>query len=186
MGFALGRQHFSTPFWMPGDVEQYFPLGVQRRATAAACAASCRRPAASNVPARIFFKLLPVQCCDRATLRSAARQLQRPKGRLPPEQHLPFSWKRKSRAVSCCASAGTAAAGTTAQTDTRQHRWRVPDVFGAWSSWWHLDASDQMTRGSRPQSLRSIVVKLWRLMRVNKVLLAGAFVCMVRRPCGMQ
>lgn len=74
------------------------------------------------------------------------------------------------------------------EADKHQQRgWRLPHVLADWQRWWALPGAEQKASDAKPQPLRSIVSKLWRLMRVNKVLLAGAFVCMVSwHRCGLQ
>ena len=122
--------------------------------------------------------------CGSCAVRTAARQWRRRKAALPAELHNVFSWKRKRQVQSCFAQAGAAALGSDVQqesnsSNSRHQRLRLPNICAAWGKWWHLEASDKVASDSKPQSLMSIVTKLWRLMRVNKLLLAGAFIFMV-------
>ena len=88
--------------------------------------------------------------------------------------------QRHAHVLQVRATAAAPAASTGDQKDaTSQRRWHVPNMFSVWDRWWELGANDQAAESSQSQGLGDIVSKLWRLMRVNRLLLGGAFIFMV-------
>ena len=80
----------------------------------------------------------------------------------------------------CCSAAATAG-GSAASSD--QHSGldaRSSSIVARFWDWWSLGPTEEGS-SKNTQSLRGIAGKLWRLLRVNRWLLLGAFTFMVRR-----
>ena len=79
------------------------------------------------------------------------------------------------RCTASAAGAAAAPADSSAREGGRQS-WRE-----AYRSWWRIIPAAQPAGGSAPpQSIRRIARKLWRVLNINRLLLAGALTFMVR------
>lgn len=113
----------------------------------------------------------------KAPFTSAVTQNYRQKRALQAPLHHCCAWKRKRMRTGAAAQSGAAV------VEQQPDKGPLLSPLRQWRDWWNLKASDQVASESQPQPLRSIVLKLWRLMRVNRGLLAAAFGCMVSWHC---